>query len=60
VFCRIWTVLHTPAIHIPVGLGRSGLPVGLQVVAHIGNDALLTTAANALHHTLGNQTGLVI
>ncbi len=59
VFCRIWTVLHTPAIHIPVGLGRSGLPVGLQVVAHIGNDALLTTAANALHQMIGNDAGLI-
>jgi len=52
VFCRIWTVLHTPSIHIPVGRGGLGLPVGLQVVADVGHDALLLSAANVLHQAI--------
>jgi Asp-tRNA(Asn)/Glu-tRNA(Gln) amidotransferase A subunit family amidase len=32
VFCSIWTLLGTPAITLPIGLGPSGLPLGLQIV----------------------------
>lgn len=54
IFCRIWTALHVPAIHIPVAKGQSGLPVGLQVVANVGQDALLTSAAHVMHRTVGD------
>lgn len=45
-FCTIWTLLGVPATTIPVALGPSGLPLGLQIVgaAH-ADDRLLTTAA---------------
>jgi amidase len=49
VFCRIWTVLHTPAINVPAGLGATGMPIGLQVVGPVGSDALTLAAAHALH-----------
>jgi amidase len=49
VFCRIWTVLHTPAINVPAGLGAHGMPVGLQVVGPVGSDALTLSAAHAVH-----------
>ena len=49
VFCRIWTVLHTPAINVPAGLGAHGMPVGLQVVGAVGSDALTLAAAHAVH-----------
>ena len=49
VFCRIWTVLHTPAINVPAGLGAHGMPVGLQVVGPVGSDALALSAAHAVH-----------
>ena len=49
VFCRIWTVLHTPAINVPAGLGATGMPVGLQVVGPVGSDALTLAAAHAVH-----------
>ena len=48
-FCRIWTVLHTPAVNIPAGLAPNGLPVGLQVVGPVGADAFTLAAAHALH-----------
>jgi len=49
VFCRIWTVLHTPAINVPAGLGAHGMPVGLQVVGPVGSDELTLSAAHAVH-----------
>ena len=49
VFCRIWTVLYTPAINVPAGLGAHGMPVGLQVVGAVGSDALTLAAAHAVH-----------
>ena len=52
-FCRIWTVLHTPTVNIPAGWAPNGLPVGLQVVGPLGADALTLAAAHALHLCLG-------
>jgi Asp-tRNA(Asn)/Glu-tRNA(Gln) amidotransferase A subunit family amidase len=37
-FCTIWTLLGVPAITIPVGLGPSGMPLGLQIVGAQGED----------------------
>jgi Asp-tRNA(Asn)/Glu-tRNA(Gln) amidotransferase A subunit family amidase len=54
VFCRIWTVLHTPTVNIPAGLAPNGMPVGLQVVGQVGADGLTLAAAHALHQCLGN------
>ena len=52
-FCRIWTVLHTPTVNIPAGLAPNGLPVGLQVVGPLGADAFTLAAAHALHQSWG-------
>ena len=52
IFCRIWTVLHTPTVNIPAGHAANGLPVGLQVVGPVGGDALALAAAHALHRVL--------
>jgi Asp-tRNA(Asn)/Glu-tRNA(Gln) amidotransferase A subunit family amidase len=53
VFCRIWTVLHTPTVNIPAGFAPNGMPVGLQVVGAVGADGLTLAAAHALHVGLG-------
>jgi Asp-tRNA(Asn)/Glu-tRNA(Gln) amidotransferase A subunit family amidase len=39
VFCRIWTLLGVPAMNIPCSRGPNGLPVGVQVIGRIGDDA---------------------
>jgi Asp-tRNA(Asn)/Glu-tRNA(Gln) amidotransferase A subunit family amidase len=39
-----WTALGTPAISIPIPVG-SELPLGLQLTAAHGNDALLLRTA---------------
>jgi len=35
----VWTLLHTPCVAVPAGRGPNGLPLGLQVIGRIGDDA---------------------
>ena len=44
-FCRAWTLLGLPCLHLPVGTGVHGLPVGLQLVGRRGEDHRLMAAA---------------
>ena len=44
-FNRVWTLLGTPAVSIPAHRGEQGLPVGIQLVGRIGDDARLMAAA---------------
>jgi len=39
-FNRLWTLLHTPCVHLPFTRGPNGLPVGLQVVGPVGADRM--------------------
>jgi Asp-tRNA(Asn)/Glu-tRNA(Gln) amidotransferase A subunit family amidase len=43
---QIWTFLYTPAVTVPVGKGPNGLPVGLQVLGRLGDDARALAAAH--------------
>ena len=31
-FSRMWTLMHMPSLHLPLGHGANGLPVGVQVM----------------------------
>jgi Asp-tRNA(Asn)/Glu-tRNA(Gln) amidotransferase A subunit family amidase len=44
-FCRTWTLLGNPALTLPVMLGPTGLPVGVQLVGKAGGDSALLAAA---------------
>lgn len=44
-FCTIWTLTHVPALSIPTGFGPAGLPLGLQIIAARGRDAVALTVA---------------
>jgi Asp-tRNA(Asn)/Glu-tRNA(Gln) amidotransferase A subunit family amidase len=35
----VWTLLHVPCVSVPVDTGPNGLPLGIQVVGRIGDDA---------------------
>jgi len=35
----VWTLLHAPCVSVPMGRGPNRLPLGLQVVGRIGEDA---------------------
>jgi len=52
-FQRMWTLLHTPCVHLPSARGPRGLPVGITVAAPIGADRRLLQAADWIHTQLG-------
>ena len=51
-FCRTWTLLGLPCIHLPFARGKNGLPIGLQLVGKYGDDHRLLTAAHWVHARL--------
>jgi Asp-tRNA(Asn)/Glu-tRNA(Gln) amidotransferase A subunit family amidase len=42
---QVWTFLHVPCITVPAAKGPNGLPVGVQIVGRIGDDARTLAAA---------------
>ena len=52
IFCRVWTVLHVPAINLPCGFGPKGLPLGLQIIGRRGDDARALAVADWAHPRL--------
>ncbi len=44
-FNRMWTLLGAPCVTIPAVWDDSGLPIGIQLVGRIGDDARLIAAA---------------
>lgn len=53
IFCRMWTLLGTPCIHVPTGVGASGMPVGVTATGARHADALVLTVAHQLQLALG-------
>jgi amidase len=53
-FNRIWTLLRTPCVHLPSGLGPRGLPVGITVAGPIGADRATLLAADWIHARIGS------
>ena len=51
-FNRVWTQLQLPCVTVPAGTGPNGLPVGVQLAARSGQDALLLSAGLALETAL--------
>jgi Asp-tRNA(Asn)/Glu-tRNA(Gln) amidotransferase A subunit family amidase len=52
-FNRIWTVLRTPAIHVPCALGPRGLPLGITVAGPVGADRATLLAADWIQTKIG-------
>ncbi|MBT3237970.1 MAG: amidase [Rhodospirillaceae bacterium] len=52
IFCTIWTLCGTPAINLPILQGPNGLPLGVQMVSHKGDDARLLRTAKWLMQRL--------
>jgi Asp-tRNA(Asn)/Glu-tRNA(Gln) amidotransferase A subunit family amidase len=51
-FCRTWTLLGLPCVHLPFATSVSGLPVGLQLMGTYGQDHQLLAAAHSVHEAL--------
>jgi Asp-tRNA(Asn)/Glu-tRNA(Gln) amidotransferase A subunit family amidase len=54
-FCTLWTYCGVPAVTLPLLVGRNGLPIGVQVVGRLGDDARLLRTARWLVRALGQQ-----
>jgi len=52
-FNRMWTLLHTPVVHLPVGRGLRDLPVGVTIAGPLGADRATLAAADWIHRRLG-------
>lgn len=56
VFCAMWTALHVPCVALPVGNGRDGLPLGVQLIGARGLDGrLLAISQNAAEAVTGDD-----
>lgn len=56
-FNRMWSLLHTPCVHIPHGRGPNHLPIGFQVVGRIGEDARTLACAHWLQEAADRAGG---
>lgn len=54
-FCRMWTLLGTPAVAIPGLRGPQGAPLGVQVVAPLHRDADALAAARCVGRHLAER-----
>ena len=54
-FCRTWTLLGLPCIHLPFARGKNGLSIGLQLVGAYGDDHRLLAAAHWVHARLSQH-----
>ncbi len=52
VFNRMWTLLGVPCVTLPALWGDGGLPIGIQLVGRIGDDAGLMSCAITVEHAL--------
>lgn len=55
VFCRMWTLLGLPCIHLPFASGMDDMPLGLQVVGRFQDDARMLAIARWMHAVLLDQ-----
>jgi Asp-tRNA(Asn)/Glu-tRNA(Gln) amidotransferase A subunit family amidase len=42
----VWTLLHTPCVTVPAGTGPHHLPLGLQAIGRVGDDARTLACAD--------------
>ena len=45
IFSRMWTLLGSPCISLPMGLGSNGMPLGLQLIGPMRDEEALFRAA---------------
>jgi amidase len=51
-FCTAANVTGQPAISLPLGQSRSGLPIGVQFIAKFGEEATLIRLASYLEQAM--------
>ena len=48
----VWTLLHVPCVSVPAAKSPNGMPLGLQVIGRIGDDARTLACADWIHSAL--------
>jgi Asp-tRNA(Asn)/Glu-tRNA(Gln) amidotransferase A subunit family amidase len=57
-YCAPWTLIGAPAVTLPIGFGRNGLPLGLQIVGEYRNDHRTLRVAKWVESILGFHPGV--
>jgi amidase len=57
-YCAPWTLLGAPAVTLPVGFGKIGLPLGLQIVGPSRQDHRLLRVAKWIESVLRFDPGI--
>jgi Asp-tRNA(Asn)/Glu-tRNA(Gln) amidotransferase A subunit family amidase len=56
-YCAPWTLLGVPAVTLPIGFGKNGLPLGLQLIAAYRSDLRLLRVAKWTEAVLNFDPG---
>ncbi len=57
-YCAPWTFVGAPAVTLPAGFGKNGLPLGIQIVGEYRNDLRVLKTAKWVEATLGFDPGI--
>ncbi len=57
-YCAPWTLLGVPALSLPAGFGKNGLPLGIQVVGRYREDYRTLRVAKWIENALAFRPGL--
>jgi Asp-tRNA(Asn)/Glu-tRNA(Gln) amidotransferase A subunit family amidase len=55
IFCTIWTLAGLPAVTLPLLVGETGLPIGVQLIGAAEEDDRLLRTASWVQDTLKNE-----
>ena len=56
--CAPWTLLGVPALSLPAGFGKNGLPLGIQIVGPYREDYRTLRVAKWVEAALGFEAGI--
>jgi amidase len=56
-YCAPWTFIGAPAVTVPAGFGRNGLPLGVQIAGRYRDDLRVLRVAKWAETTLGFEPG---
>ena len=57
-YCAPWTFVGAPAVSLPAGFGRNGLPLGVQIAGRTRDDLRTLRVAKWVEATLAFDPGL--
>ena len=57
-YCAPWTLLGVPALSLPAGFGKNGLPLGVQIVGPYREDHRTLRVAKWVESALGFKPGI--